>query len=79
MDCVNITRFEIYTDELITFMNSCIKLDLEKNNDYMDKMNNILETYERYLDGLLENIEGQLKMDIDVNYQVLANLMEREK
>ena len=79
LDCVNITRFEIYTDELITFMNSCIKLDLEKNNDYMDKMNNILETYERYLDGLLENIEGQLKMDIDVNYQVLANLMEREK
>lgn len=79
IDTINISRLEIYTDELILFLNSCIKIDLDENENYMDKMQKVLETYERYLDGLLQTIEGQLKMEIDVNYKVLTNLLEREK
>lgn len=79
IDSINVSRLSLYTNELILFLDSCIKIDLDNNDTYKEKMENILQTYEHYLDSLLQMIESQLKMEIDVNYKVLSNLLEREK
>ena len=79
IDSINVSRLSLYTNELILFLDSCVKIDLDSNDAYKEKMENILQTYEHYLDSLLQMIESQLKMEIDVNYKVLSNLLEREK
>jgi len=79
LDYINIGRFELYSNEFITFLDSSIKIDLDKNPEYMSKIQKAIKTYKNYIDDILKEIESKLKMEIDVNYKVLNNLIERKE
>jgi len=76
---INVTTLETYVDTFIDVLNTFIDIDLEKNNEYKEKLINTVNEFTIYLDKILQKIEEENKSKIDVTCNVLLENIKNEK
>lgn len=76
LSAMNVASFNTYTKELLKWFDSVVEIDVENNEEYSRKMDNILGTYKDYILRLINKYDEEQIADIDVTYNVLMRNFE---